>query len=387
MQIKPIDTIYKGYRFRSRLEARWAVFFDAFNLPYRYEMEGFQLENSRYLPDFWLPNGIRFMDEKDTCKDVWVEIKPTTELSDPERKKIAEFVKQSGYKLLLVAGEPDPEAIIRVISYDAGERKLTALEVKWIELHDQSVGLISLAKLNSEVGSETQMALNRLTQSQQLISGFSAAKQARFDGTDNFQVDNGKGVRKICEACGADFLATQPYHWLCYSCYRRNRDADATNQSYERLPPVPASKTLQEQPEYTEQTTQINRRTLISIGAIALFSLVLFIGFSLRGNDTGNGISPTTQHGPVPSATLSPTARPRHTTAPLTPASPQNDRSSTGSTMAIDGPCNCNENQYNCRDFASSALAQACFDFCYPNSGDIHYLDSDGDKRVCELDQ
>lgn len=28
-EIKAIDTYYKGYRFRSRLEARWAVFFDA----------------------------------------------------------------------------------------------------------------------------------------------------------------------------------------------------------------------------------------------------------------------------------------------------------------------------------------------------------------------
>lgn len=26
--LKPIDTHYKGCRFRSRLEARWAVFFD-----------------------------------------------------------------------------------------------------------------------------------------------------------------------------------------------------------------------------------------------------------------------------------------------------------------------------------------------------------------------
>ena len=27
--IQVIETAYKGYRFRSRLEARWAVFFDA----------------------------------------------------------------------------------------------------------------------------------------------------------------------------------------------------------------------------------------------------------------------------------------------------------------------------------------------------------------------
>jgi hypothetical protein len=28
MSAKAIETHYKGYRFRSRLEARWAVFFD-----------------------------------------------------------------------------------------------------------------------------------------------------------------------------------------------------------------------------------------------------------------------------------------------------------------------------------------------------------------------
>ena len=29
LQMKPIETVYKGFKFRSRLEARWAVFFDA----------------------------------------------------------------------------------------------------------------------------------------------------------------------------------------------------------------------------------------------------------------------------------------------------------------------------------------------------------------------
>lgn len=37
--IKPIETIYNGYRFRSRLEARWAVFFDALGVEYQYEPE------------------------------------------------------------------------------------------------------------------------------------------------------------------------------------------------------------------------------------------------------------------------------------------------------------------------------------------------------------
>ena len=52
--IKAIETVYNGYRFRSRLEARWAVFFDALGLEYEYEPEGFSLGAGGYLPDFRL---------------------------------------------------------------------------------------------------------------------------------------------------------------------------------------------------------------------------------------------------------------------------------------------------------------------------------------------
>lgn len=55
-EIKAIETQYKGYRFRSRLEARWAVFFDALGIEYQYEPEGFDLGAAgAYLPDFYLP--------------------------------------------------------------------------------------------------------------------------------------------------------------------------------------------------------------------------------------------------------------------------------------------------------------------------------------------
>ena len=53
--IKPIETVYKGYRFRSRLEARWAICFDALGMIWEYEKEGFPLISGPYLPDFWLP--------------------------------------------------------------------------------------------------------------------------------------------------------------------------------------------------------------------------------------------------------------------------------------------------------------------------------------------
>lgn len=63
--IKPIQTRYAGYHFRSRLEARWGVFFDALGLKWEYEKEGYHLPSGQYLPDFWI---------KDI--DSWVEIKP-----------------------------------------------------------------------------------------------------------------------------------------------------------------------------------------------------------------------------------------------------------------------------------------------------------------------
>ena len=54
--IKAIETVYNGYRFRSRLEARWAVFFDAVGIEYEYEPEGLILsDGTPYLPDFYLP--------------------------------------------------------------------------------------------------------------------------------------------------------------------------------------------------------------------------------------------------------------------------------------------------------------------------------------------
>jgi len=54
--IKAIETAYKGYRFRSRLEARYGVWLDAIGLEWMYEHEGFDLGGlGYYLPDFYLP--------------------------------------------------------------------------------------------------------------------------------------------------------------------------------------------------------------------------------------------------------------------------------------------------------------------------------------------
>ena len=65
-QIKALETLYSGTRFRSRTEARWAVFFDAMGLRWQYEPEGYDLGDGLwYLPDFFLPD-----------LDMFVEVKP-----------------------------------------------------------------------------------------------------------------------------------------------------------------------------------------------------------------------------------------------------------------------------------------------------------------------
>lgn len=87
MSIKPIETVYNGYHFRSRLEARWAVFFDAAGIKYEYEPEGFDVGNGIcYLPDFYLPNvELRHTDER----GLYIEVKG--HLTDDDKLKIDLF--------------------------------------------------------------------------------------------------------------------------------------------------------------------------------------------------------------------------------------------------------------------------------------------------------
>jgi len=97
MTIKAIETKYKGYRFRSRLEARWAVFFDAAGIAWEYEKEGYDLGGGLggYLPDFWLPQ-----------VQMWAEVKPTA-FSDIEIAKCFELAKVTGHPCLMLDGVPD----------------------------------------------------------------------------------------------------------------------------------------------------------------------------------------------------------------------------------------------------------------------------------------
>lgn len=52
----------------------------------------------------------------------------------------------------------------------------------------------------------------------------------------------------------------------------------------------------------------------------------------------------------------------------------------------LTGPCDCDRNLYDCRDFQSRDEAQTCFEYCLDIEGrDVHNLDGGGDGLVCEF--
>lgn len=99
MPPRAIETRYKGYRFRSRLEARWAVFFDHIGLQWEYEPEGFELGGGvRYLPDFRI-DAPGFT--------VWYEIKPRYKTTDAKFEAFKDALGDSDTEFaFLLSGSP-----------------------------------------------------------------------------------------------------------------------------------------------------------------------------------------------------------------------------------------------------------------------------------------
>lgn len=90
--IKAIDTEYKGHLFRSRLEARYAVYFDNLGVIWEYESEGYELgEGDRYLPDFYLPTYGIFAEVKPIPFD-YKEHSKCKRLAVKTRKIVVELV-------------------------------------------------------------------------------------------------------------------------------------------------------------------------------------------------------------------------------------------------------------------------------------------------------
>ncbi len=123
-ELKAIQTEYKGYLFRSRLEARWAVFLDACGADWEYEPEGYDLgDGLYYLPDF-LIHGVTVNHGyfKKNC-DIYLEVKGRMNAADAE--KINRFYDLgyedeskwgvSGTAVLVAGGIPDGESMDEIL--------------------------------------------------------------------------------------------------------------------------------------------------------------------------------------------------------------------------------------------------------------------------------
>jgi hypothetical protein len=100
---QPLPTAYRGCRFRSRLEARWAVFFDHMGIGWQYEPQGYLIGGRPYLPDFLLECG------------TWVEVKGSEQELDKRLLRAAALQlpvmppsRERGPKLLILGPIPLP---------------------------------------------------------------------------------------------------------------------------------------------------------------------------------------------------------------------------------------------------------------------------------------
>lgn len=105
--MKAIETIYNGYRFKSKLEAKWAVFFETLGMRYEYEPEAFAFRDGWYTPDFYIPEMYLYCSN---VEGVYIEVKPIgIECPSDYWRKIS--LAMRGKNLVLFAGEPYDFAI------------------------------------------------------------------------------------------------------------------------------------------------------------------------------------------------------------------------------------------------------------------------------------
>lgn len=95
--MKPIETHYAGCRFRSRLEARYAVFFQYLGIRWEYEPQGFKVNGRAYLPDFLLPD-----------TRTWIEVKGSEDALDYDLMEAFALALPRGERVVLLGPIPDP---------------------------------------------------------------------------------------------------------------------------------------------------------------------------------------------------------------------------------------------------------------------------------------
>ena len=120
--MEAIKTKFNGVEYRSKLEARWAVFFYHYGLRFEYEPTTFRLKSGLYCPDFYLPDLACYAEVKpiisltqfinDYQKFIFFE--STVYLKPKEYQKIKEFEDS----IVLLCGLPLERNFILFNTYD-----------------------------------------------------------------------------------------------------------------------------------------------------------------------------------------------------------------------------------------------------------------------------
>ena len=126
-KIQAIPTEYDGTVYRSRTEARWAVFFTQNDIPFSYENEGFDLNGMRYLPDFLL-----------TDAKIWFEVKPFDPTAN-ELEKARRLAVGTRMQVFIAPGAPSES--IKLVLVDSSGHVRNGFQFCYA--HEQGVGYIS----------------------------------------------------------------------------------------------------------------------------------------------------------------------------------------------------------------------------------------------------
>lgn len=149
--MKVIETLYHGHLFRSRLEARYAVFLNTLGEQWLYEDQGFDLDGDKYLPDFWLP-----------VRQTFLEVKGKY----PNKREIRVARKLqffTGHDVLICYGLPQENEYILFSQSDEDGGTLTETFVDWpwpVEGRIQIAGLAA-KQARFEYGQTPEIAASR----------------------------------------------------------------------------------------------------------------------------------------------------------------------------------------------------------------------------------
>ncbi len=117
--LKAIQTEYDGYLFRSRLEAKWAIFFNELGLEYQYEPDGYEFsDNTRYLPDFYLP---QVSTSASALGGLWVEVKAKNNFGKEATDALRNLCNLTQHPGILVSGDPFENILLAEWKSDAAE--------------------------------------------------------------------------------------------------------------------------------------------------------------------------------------------------------------------------------------------------------------------------